>query len=90
MLVTPTMIAELDLQRINSAVYLAEAEILIFAAGMLAGRKVHRHFKPKWIAAIAALSMLTFGLIWLLLSALNRKEAEPKTPPDYPAPNATP
>jgi hypothetical protein len=35
-------------------------------------------------------SMVTFGLIWLLLSALNRKEAEPRTPPDYPAPSATP
>ena len=31
-----------------------------------------------------------FGLIWVLLSALNRHEAEPRTPPDYPAPSATP
>ena len=35
-------------------------------------------------------SMVTFDLIWLLLSVLNRKEAEPRTPPDYPAPSGTP
>ena len=37
---------------------------------MLAGRKVQRNLKAKWIAAIFAVSMVTFGLIWVLLSAL--------------------
>jgi hypothetical protein len=66
------------------------AAVLIFVAAMLAGRKVQRNLKAKWIATIFAVSMVTFGLIWLLLSALNRKEAEPRTPPDYPVPSATP
>jgi hypothetical protein len=80
----------LDVQKINSGVYFAAAAVLIFVAAMLAGRKVQRNLKAKWIAAIFAVSMVTFGLIWLLLSALNSKEAEPRTPPDYPAPSATP
>jgi len=80
----------LDGQKINSGFYFAAAATLIFLAAMLAGRKVQRNLKAKWIATIFAVSMVTFGLIWLLLSALNRKEAEPRTPPDYPAPSATP
>jgi predicted membrane channel-forming protein YqfA (hemolysin III family) len=84
------VIAAIEVQRINSVVYFAAATVLIFVAAMLAGRKVQRNLKAKWIATIFAVSMVTFGLIWLLLSALNRKEAEPRTPPDYPAPNATP
>ena len=80
----------LDIQKINSGICFAAAAVLICFAAMLAGRKVQRNLKAKWIAAIFAVSMVTFGLIWLLLSALNRKEAEPKTPPDYPAPSATP
>jgi predicted membrane channel-forming protein YqfA (hemolysin III family) len=80
----------LDVQKINSVVYFAAAAVLIFVAAMLAGRKVQRNLKAKWIAAIFAVSMVTFGLIWVLLSALNRHEAEPRTPPDYPAPSATP
>jgi predicted membrane channel-forming protein YqfA (hemolysin III family) len=79
-----------EAQKINSAVYFAAAAVLIFVAAMLAGRKVQRNLKAKWIAAIFAVSMVTFGLIWVLLSALNRHEAEPRTPPDYPAPSATP
>jgi NADH:ubiquinone oxidoreductase subunit 6 (subunit J) len=80
----------LDVQKINSVVYFAAAAVLIFVAAMLAGRKVQRNLKAKWIAAIFAVSMVTFGLIWVLLSALSRHEAEPRTPPDYPAPSATP
>ena len=80
----------LDVQKISSGVYFAAAAVLIFVAAMLAGRKVQRNLKAKWIAAIFAVSMATFGLIWVLLSALNRHEAEPRTPPDYPAPSATP
>jgi len=79
-----------EAQKINSGVYFAAAAVLIFVAAMLAGRKVQRNLKAKWIATIFAVSMVTFGLIWLLLSALNRKEEEPRTPPDYPAPSATP
>ncbi len=79
-----------EAQKINSGVYFAAAAVLIFVAAMLAGRKVQRNLKAKWIATIFAVSMVTFGLIWLLLSALNRKEAEPRTPLDYPAPSATP
>ena len=84
------MMAELDPPKINSAVYFAAAAVLFFVAAMLAGRKVQRNLKAKWIAAIFAVSIVTFGLIWVLLSALNRHEAEPRTPPDYPAPSATP
>jgi predicted membrane channel-forming protein YqfA (hemolysin III family) len=73
-----------------SWIYFAAAAVLIFVAAMSAGRKVQRNLKAKWIATIFAVSMVTFGLIWLLLSVLNRKEAEPKTPPDYPVPSATP
>ncbi|PYK53489.1 MAG: hypothetical protein DME47_07000 [Verrucomicrobia bacterium] len=90
MFVPPTMMAELDPQKINSAVYFAAAAVLFFVAAMLAGRKVQRNLKAKWIAAIFAVSMVTFGLIWVLLSALNRHEPEPRAPPDYPAPSATP
>jgi predicted membrane channel-forming protein YqfA (hemolysin III family) len=73
-----------------SWIYFAAAAVLIFVAAMSAGRKVQRNLKAKWIATIFAVSMVTFGLIWLLLSALNRKEAEPKTLPDYPVLSATP
>jgi hypothetical protein len=84
------VMAAVEAQKINSVVYFAAAAVLIFVAAMLAGRKVQRNLKAKWIATIFAVTMVTFGLIWLLLSALNRKEAEPRTPPDYPAPSATP
>jgi hypothetical protein len=64
---------------------------LIFAAAVLAGRKVHRQPKLQWAAGIAGLALVTLTLNWLLLAALNRKETEPRTsPPDYPAPSATP
>jgi urease gamma subunit len=65
--------------------------LLIFAAAVLAGRKVHRHLKLQWVARIAGLALVTLTLNWLLVAALNRKEAEPRmSPPDYPAPSATP
>jgi hypothetical protein len=85
-----SVIAAIEAQKISSVVYFAAAAVLIFVAAMLAGRKVQRNLKAKWIATIFAVSVVTLGLIWLLLSALNRTEAEPRTPPDYPAPNATP
>ena len=84
------VMAAIEAQKVNSVVYFAAAAVLIFVAAMLAGRKVQRNLKAKWIATIFAVSMVTFGLIWLLLSALNRKEAQPRTPLDYPAPSATP
>ena len=81
----------LDIQKIDSVIYFALAALLICLAAMLAGRKVHRNLKGKWIASVVAVGIVTLGLIWLLLSALNRREAEPRTlPPDYPAPSATP
>ena len=70
------VIGAVEAQKINSAVYFAAAAVLIFVAAMLAGRKVQRNLKAKWIAAIFAVSMVTFGLIWVLLSALNRHQAE--------------
>ena len=80
-----------DLQKINSVFYFVVAAVLICLAAMLAGRKVQRNLKGKWIASVVTVSLVTFGLIWLLLSALNRREAEPRpSPPDYPAPSATP
>ena len=84
------VIGAVEAQKINSAVYFAAAAVLIFVAAMLAGRKVQRNLKAKWIAGIFAVSMVTLGLIWVLLSALNRHQAEPRTPSDYPAPSATP
>jgi putative Ca2+/H+ antiporter (TMEM165/GDT1 family) len=89
-MLTRIFLAAVEPQKIHSGVYFAAAAVLIFVAAILAGRKVQRNLKAKWIAAIFAVSMLTFGLIWLLLSTLNRKETEPRTPPDYPAPSATP
>ena len=81
----------LDIQKINSGVYFAAAGLLILLAAMLAGRNVQRNLKGKWIASLVLVSLVTFGLIWLLLSMLNRRQTEPRTPPpDYPAPSATP
>jgi membrane protein implicated in regulation of membrane protease activity len=81
----------LDIQKINSGIYFAAAAVLICLAAMLAARKVQRNLKGKWIASIVTVSVVTFGLIWLLLSLLNRRETEPRTSlPDYPAPSATP
>jgi predicted membrane channel-forming protein YqfA (hemolysin III family) len=48
----------LDVQKINSVVYFAAAAVLIFVAAMLAGRKVERNLKAKWIATIFAVSMV--------------------------------
>ena len=81
----------LDIHKINSGIYFAVAALLICVAALLAGRKVQQNLEGKWIAAVVTVSIVTFGLIWLLLSALNRREAESRTsPPDYPAPSATP
>lgn len=81
----------LDIQKINSGIYFAVAALLILLAAMPAGRKVQRNLKGKWIASVVLVSLVTFGLIWLLLSMLNQRETEPRTPPpDYPAPSATP
>jgi hypothetical protein len=85
-----SLIAALDLQKISSGFYFAIAALLICLAAMLAGRKVQRNLKGKWITSVILVSLVTFGLIWLLLAALNRREAQPRTPPDYPAPSATP
>jgi hypothetical protein len=88
---SPLFMMALDIQKMNSGIYFAAAALLICLAAMLAGRKVQRNLKGKWIASVIAVSVVTLGLIWLLLSALNRREAEPRTsPPDYPAPSATP
>ena len=48
----------LGVQKISSAVYFAAAAVLIFVAAMLAGRKVQRNLKAKWIATIFAVSMV--------------------------------
>ncbi|HET7227344.1 MAG TPA: hypothetical protein VFJ55_01775 [Chthoniobacterales bacterium] len=61
----------LDIQKINRGIYFAAAAVLICLAAMLAGRKVQRNLKGKWIASIVTVSDVTFGLIWLLFSALN-------------------
>ena len=45
----------------------------------------------KALVGIVAVTVLTLTLIWLLLSALNRKETTPSPPPtDYSAPTGTP
>jgi len=81
----------LDIQKINSGVYFTVAALLIVSAAMLAGRKVQRNLKGKWIASVVLVSLVTFALIWLSLSMVNRRQTEPRPPPpDYPAPSATP
>ena len=71
----------------NSTIYFAAAALLIFAAGLSAGRKTHRQLtKPKLFALIAAITLITLLTIWLLLIALSRKEGEsPRQPVDYSA-----
>src|SRR5260370_17762185 len=66
-----------EAQKINSAVYFAAAAVLIFVAAMLAGRKVQRNLKAKWIAAIFAVSMVIFRFISILLPPLNRHYPHP-------------
>ncbi len=71
----------------NSTLYFAAAGLLILIACVGAGRKIHRHImKPKLLATIVAISLLTLLLIWLLLIALSHKEVEPpRQPADYSA-----
>ena len=62
------VIAAIEAQKIKSVIYFAAAAVLIFVAAMLAGRKVQRNLKAKWIATIFAVSMVTFGLIWFVVT----------------------
>ena len=89
---SPTcFLALFDPQQINSGVYFAAAALLIFLAAVLAGRKVQQRLPAKALVGIVAVTVLTLTLIWLLLSALNRKETTPSPPPtDYSAPTGTP
>jgi predicted PurR-regulated permease PerM len=74
----------------KSTVYFAAAGLLIFVACLGAGRRLHRHMRPKLFATLVAVSLMTFLLIWLLLIALTRKEADlPHPPPDYSTPSGT-
>jgi predicted PurR-regulated permease PerM len=74
----------------NSTLYFVAAGLLIFVACVGAGRKLHRHMRPKRFATLVAISLMTLLLIWLLLIALTRKEAElPRAPPDYSTPAGT-
>jgi hypothetical protein len=56
-----------------------------------AGRKIHRHImRPKLFATTVAISLPTLLLIWLLLIAVTRKEAEPpRQLIDYSAPSGS-
>ena len=58
----------LDIEKINSGIYFAVAALLI-CLGRDAGRgpKVQRNLKGKWTASLVTVSIVTFGLIWLLL-----------------------
>ena len=69
----------------SSTLYFVAAAVLIFAAGLSAGRKVHRHLtRPKLLVIIAAVSVLTLLSIFLFLKLLSRKEGQPpQQPPDY-------
>ncbi len=71
----------------NSMVYFAAAALLFLAAGLGAGRKVHRQLtRPKLIAIIVSVTILALVTIFLLLKLFTRREAEmPKPPPDYSA-----
>lgn len=85
------VLGDFDPQQINSAIYFAAAAFLIFTAAVLAGKKVHQQLPAKWLLGIAGLALIAFALIWLLLSALNRKAATPPAPPpDYPAATGSP
>ena len=84
-------LAAFDFEQMNSGLYFAAATILIFTAGVLAGRRVNQQLPLKSLVGIAGLAFVTLALIWLLVSALNRKEATPpSTPPDYPAATGSP
>jgi putative Ca2+/H+ antiporter (TMEM165/GDT1 family) len=83
-------LADFDPQQINSATYFVAAAVLIFTAAVLAGKKVQPQLPAKALLGIAGLAFLTLALIWLLLSFLNRKEATPAPPPDYPASTGSP
>jgi hypothetical protein len=71
----------------NSTIYFAAAALLLFAAGLIAGRKTHRQLtRPKMVAIIATVTILTLVTIFLLLKLFSRKEGEPpRQPPDYSA-----
>ena len=85
------LLAAFDFEQINSGVYFAAATILIFTAGILAGRRVNRQLQLKSLVGIASLAFVTLALIWFLVSALNRKGATPPPPPpDYPAATGSP
>ena len=85
------LFAAFDFEQINSGVYFGAATVLIFTAGVLAGRRVNQQIPMKWLVGIAGLAFITLALIWLLVSALNRKEAAPPSPtPDYPAATGSP
>ncbi len=80
-----------DFSQVDSAIYFAAAALLIFVAALLASKKAQRKLKPKTVAVVIGVSAATLVLIFLLLSALNRKAPEPRNlPPDYPAPTAAP
>jgi uncharacterized membrane protein YidH (DUF202 family) len=75
----------------SSTLYFVAAGLLIFAAGLSAWKNVHRQLtKPKLLAIIATISVVTIVAIFLLLKMLSRKEGEPpRQPPDYSAPSGT-
>ena len=75
----------------NSTLYFAAAALLLFAAGLSAGRNVHGHLtKPKLMAMIAAITIAIILIIWLLLIGISRKEGEPpRQPADYSATTGT-
>jgi hypothetical protein len=54
------LVTALDIQKISSGIYFAAAALLICLAAMLAGRKVQRNLKGKWIASVATVSIVTF------------------------------
>jgi plastocyanin domain-containing protein len=86
-----SVLAAFNFEQINSSVYFIAATVLIFTAAVLAGRRVNQQLPMKSLVGIAGLALITLGLIWLLISALNRKEAAPPSPPpDYPAATGSP
>jgi hypothetical protein len=86
-LTSPSYVDLTKREEMSSTLYFAAAGVLIFAACLSAGRKVHRHLmKPKLLGTITLITVLTLLLIWLLLITFGRKEGQPpRQPPDYSA-----
>lgn len=67
--------------------YLLVAVALIFAAGLVAARKLFRHLRPRIFAGMAMIALFTVIVIWTLLAVATRKpNGTPSAPATQPPP----